>query len=118
MHITQTPIIVSFTKASAKDTQLVTLNLGQFKQYLPNPNYQSVLNELSVGRRLIVEVKANRHVVPLIFIINRVDKLSGFARSATTKTWPDNVYLPEVGNPAELEVVSLELIEETTTLLD
>ena len=132
-------IKMKFTKASSRDDKLITLNLSDIgtavNEYNITRGWVKTIDwsgRLNVGSRLIVEVKSGKCVVPLLFTVNRYSGSRGrtgnFSGTATTKSWPFNnpekgfpeieLNTPYMGQPVFLEVVSIEIIESTTTIFD
>ena len=122
MHILTTKKLkVKFTRASAKDNSLITVNLRHLTDEVKRSygvDISDWLDDLSKGSRLIIELSYGRTAIPLLFTVNR----TGASLTATTKSWPfyghDLCYTPSVGRPVEVDVVSLEIVQTTTTVID
>jgi len=122
-------LMLKFTKASKKDARLVTLNLNQLKFLSCDPELTEAavdwLNRLQIGSRIIVEIKVDFSPVSLLFTVNRCNSTT---KTATTKAWPfDHAgsggfsYIcnqPDVGNPVEYELLSVEQVALTYPLID
>lgn len=80
---------VKFTKASSKDSTLVTVTLDQF-----DDNW---LTSHKKGDYVTIEVDG----VPTIFVVNRIR--NGKARTAVTYGFPRHLRLPTVGRPTYVE---------------